>query len=305
MSDFIGRLEKVYQTGFGRENLSKETREMLLFGQLHEGLSYILMESPAVSGALNYKELCLAAKREERRLAELKKKQQYLKVERPPASNSGNRSSLPTQRWSRSFRRAVNNDKNKTDEEGIRQQKQLRCYVCGSPNHLVRQRQQRNSKTESPGKKTVQSQTPKSTGTRVIRTGSQMEITKSGCCYVTVMIEGVAVSGLIDIGSDITIIRGDLLGGLEIQSLKPAEQKACTYDQKPITLDGQMTMKVSFGDKTIVTTVYVKLVAPDRLLLSETVCRLLGIVIHHPNVQSVERCQPEEDHPNVLSVERC
>ena len=58
------------------------------------------------------------------------------------------------------------------------------------------------------------------------------------------MIEGVAVSGLIDTGSDITIIRGDLFyqivseGGLEIQSLKPAEQKACTYDQKPITLDG-------------------------------------------------------------------
>ena len=158
---------------------------MLLFGQLHEGLSYILMESPAVSGALNYKELCLAAKREERRLAELKKKQQYLKVERPPASNSGNRSSLPTQRWSRSFRRAVNNDKNKTDEEGIRQRKQLRCYVCDSPNHLACQCQQRNSKTESPSKKTVQSQTPKSTGTRVIRTGSQMEITKSGCCYMS------------------------------------------------------------------------------------------------------------------------
>ena len=70
------------------------------------------MESPAVSGAQNYKELCLVAKREEKRLSELKKKQQYLKVERPPASNSGNKPSFPTQRWSRSFKRAVNNDKN-------------------------------------------------------------------------------------------------------------------------------------------------------------------------------------------------
>ena len=81
---------------------------MLLYGQLQEGLSYSLMESPAVSGAQNYKELCLAAKREERRLAELKKKQQYLKVERPHTSNSGHKSSLPTQQWSRSHRRAVN-----------------------------------------------------------------------------------------------------------------------------------------------------------------------------------------------------
>ena len=62
VSDFIGRLEKVFQTGFGQEHLSKETREMLLHGELQEGLSYSLMESPAVSGAQNYKELCLAAK---------------------------------------------------------------------------------------------------------------------------------------------------------------------------------------------------------------------------------------------------
>ena len=52
---------------------------MLLYGQLQEGLLHTLMESPAVSGAQNYKELCIAAKREERRLAELKRKQQYLK----------------------------------------------------------------------------------------------------------------------------------------------------------------------------------------------------------------------------------
>ena len=49
-----------------------------------------------------------------------------------------------------------------------------------------------------------------------------------------------------------------------MQSLKPAEQKACTYDQKPITLDGQIAMRVSFGYK-IVTALYVKLVAPDKL----------------------------------------
>ena len=37
-----------------------------------------------------------------------------------------------------------------------------------------------------------------------------MSTKKSGSCCVEVMIEGVPVTGLIDIGSDIAIIRGDL-----------------------------------------------------------------------------------------------
>ena len=301
VSDFIGWLEKVFQIGFGQENLSKETREMLLYRQLQEGLTYTLMESPAVSGAQDYKGLCLAAKREERRLAELKRKQQYLKGERPQANNSGNRLPSTTHEWPRPNRRAGNSGTgNKTDQEGNQQQKQLRCYICDSPKHLARQCQQQ--KTESPGKKTTQNQSPKTTsGTRVIQTGSHMSTKKSRSCCVEVMIEGVPVTGLIDTGSDITIIRGDLFyqiiseSGLKVESLKPAEQKACTYDQKPITLDGQMDMKVSFGDKTIIATVYVKLVAPDHLLLSESVCHHLGVVNYHPNVQSVEVCQPVEE----------
>ena len=36
------------------------------------------MESPAVSGATDYQSLCLAAKTEEKRLAEIKKRRQYL-----------------------------------------------------------------------------------------------------------------------------------------------------------------------------------------------------------------------------------
>ena len=43
---------------------------MLLYGQLQEGLLYSLMESSTVSGVQNYKDLCLTAKREERRLAD-------------------------------------------------------------------------------------------------------------------------------------------------------------------------------------------------------------------------------------------
>ena len=68
MSDFIGHLEQIFQIGFGRE-LS-----------LMKSLLYALMESPTASDAQNYKELCVAAKREEKSLAELNRKQQYLKA---------------------------------------------------------------------------------------------------------------------------------------------------------------------------------------------------------------------------------
>ena len=75
VSDFIRCLEEVFQTAFGREKLSTETRDMLLYGQLQEGLLYTLIESPTVSAAQHYRELCIAARKEEKRLAELKKKQ--------------------------------------------------------------------------------------------------------------------------------------------------------------------------------------------------------------------------------------
>lgn len=67
---------------YGKESLdgmSKETKETILYGQLQEGLSYYLLRSPSVSGALLYKELCMATKNEERRQSELKKKQEYSK----------------------------------------------------------------------------------------------------------------------------------------------------------------------------------------------------------------------------------
>ena len=53
------------------------TRSTLLYGQLQEGLVHRIMESPAVSGATDYQSLCLAAKSEEKRLAEIKKRRQY------------------------------------------------------------------------------------------------------------------------------------------------------------------------------------------------------------------------------------
>ena len=62
---------------YGRDKLGKEAREALLHGQLQEGLNMELMRSPSVSGAQSYSSLCLAAKNEERRLVEPRKRHHY------------------------------------------------------------------------------------------------------------------------------------------------------------------------------------------------------------------------------------
>ena len=131
----------------------------------------------------------------------------------------------------------------------------------------------------------------------MIRTASKPSGNQTEVRCVKVLIEGVPATGLIDTGSDITIIRGDLfykiatVANLEMCSIKDVDQKVCTYDQKPIALDGRIDMKITFGEKNIVTAVYVKLVAPDQLLLSESACHLLGIVSYHPEVQLIRRHQ--------------
>ena len=47
-----------------------------------------------------------------------------------------------------------------------------------------------------------------------------------------------------------------------------------------------MDLKIAFGDTTMITPVYIKMDAHDQLLLSEGVCRQLGILQYHPSVES-------------------
>ena len=77
VSDFIRHLEKTFCRTYGHDTMLSETRDALLYAQLQEGLRYDLMKPPAVSGALNYQALCVAAKSEERRLDELQKREHY------------------------------------------------------------------------------------------------------------------------------------------------------------------------------------------------------------------------------------
>ena len=82
--DFIRRLERTFRAAYGRDPMSLETRETLLYGQLQDGLRLQLMRGPAVSGARGYQELCIAAKNEEKHLADLRKRQEYSKSTQPP-----------------------------------------------------------------------------------------------------------------------------------------------------------------------------------------------------------------------------
>jgi len=66
VSDFICRLEKAFSIAYGTDKMSRETKDVMLYGQLQEGLRLSIVRSPSVSGALSYKELCMVAKHEEK-----------------------------------------------------------------------------------------------------------------------------------------------------------------------------------------------------------------------------------------------
>ena len=76
VADYVSCLEKAFHVAFGSDGLRWETKEAMFYGQLQKGL-HLGIRSPSVSGALNYKGLCMAAKHEEQRQAEIRKCQEY------------------------------------------------------------------------------------------------------------------------------------------------------------------------------------------------------------------------------------
>ena len=137
--------------------MSIETRNILLYGQLQSGLTLELSKAPAVSGARNYDELCIAAKNEEKRLAELKKQQQYGRSQ----LRYFTKDKSPSQKFEQNVNRAN------------QYKQQPRCYVCNSPNHLARDC--RAQKSESEGKTSLSKKTKVVRGGRLSR-GSSPEI---------------------------------------------------------------------------------------------------------------------------------
>lgn len=127
VADDIRRIKRLFHIAHGGDSLTSETRGTILQGQLHGGLRYDVVKSPAVSGAQSYQELCLAARQEEKRVAELNCRQLYT------------RSTTPTQ---------PNKRKQIERSQGGSQQLVRRppytltgrkCYICSSPDHPAKQ----------------------------------------------------------------------------------------------------------------------------------------------------------------------
>ena len=58
----LPQLERSFQIAYGHEHLSIEIRDAFWFSQIHARLKLTLMEIPAVSGSMSYRQLCIAAK---------------------------------------------------------------------------------------------------------------------------------------------------------------------------------------------------------------------------------------------------
>ena len=112
---------------------------------------------------------------------------------------------------------------------------------------------------------------------RVQGTGSKAQ-------RASVDIQGVPALGVIDSGADITIIGGELfrkvasVANLRKKDFRQPDRTPRTYDQRPFVLHGCMDLDITFGGKTMSTQVYVKMDSSTPLLLSEGVCRQLGIL---------------------------
>ena len=108
--------------------------------------------------------------------------------------------------------------------------------------------------------------------------------------------------GIIDSGAEITIVGGELfrriaaVARLKKSQLKQTDKIPKTYDRKTFALDGRMDLDVSFGEMTMQMPVYIKMDAPEQLLLGEGVCRQLNIITYHPSVFGKGGRKRDEEH---------
>ena len=95
------------------------------------------------------------------------------------------------------------------------------------------------------------------------------------------------------------------------KDFKKVDKVPRIYCQQTFHLDGRLDLNLTFNDKTMTTPVYIKFDAHDQLLLSEGVCRQLGIITYHPSAEpwrggrkSAEHqpTKPTEENVNVPRI---
>ena len=120
----------------------------------------------------------------------------------------------------------------------------------------------------------------------------------SQCQRAKVIVGGVPLYGIVDSGADITIMGSTAfkqvatVAKLQKRDFKPPDKVPKNYDLKPFHVDGMIEVDIEFQDRTMKTPVYVKMDAPEELLLSEGVCRQLNIISYHPEVQKSTSAKP-------------
>ena len=140
------------------------------------------------------------------------------------------------------------------------------------------------------------------TETRVKDQGSRLQL-------IRVEVSGVPLDRVVDTGADITRIGAEAfktVAKLRQRDFKRPDKTPWTYDQKTFRIDGRIDVDITFQESTMRTPVYIKMDTKEQLLLSEGVCRQLGIVTYHREVvpgkgeaggggvvQGGERCRSE------------
>lgn len=278
--------------------MSTETRDALLYGQLQEALRYELMRAPAVSGSVRYQKLCVAAKNE-KWLAELRKRQQY--------SKSGQQAK-PSGDTQKHIQSSTPGAKPTATTSTDKPTEAWKCHYCKRTGRLIWECRKKNDDArrnqQQPVMKQVTTGAPSqpqdspdpydllfSSDSEDEDVVKQIVVTDKGskAQYACVSVQGVPANGVIDTGADITIMGGELFARVAAAAClhkdfhKP-DKTPHTYVCEPFCLDGCIDLDISFDNRTMKTTVHVKMDAQEQLLLSG-VCRQLSIVTYHPSIQ--------------------
>ena len=278
------------------------------------------------------------AKNEERRLADLRRRQEYARSSSQSSQSSqfssskrsvGQYNPKPKSSQPRSTSQP---DQQPVSEPKTERSMERKCFYCKKPGHLLHQcplhkKKEGGSQPQPSAKQVVTehkndvssssevTQVPDPPSTSEAENASPLSLlfsesedegdvkrvmmTDHGSRpqFARVDVQGVPADGVIDTAADITIMGGKLFA-LVASSARRTSSLLIEYrDRKVFHLDGRMEVEISFQGKAMKTTVYIKMDAPDQLLLSEGACRQLGIVTYHPSLHQLGRIQNPVDSP--------